>query len=279
MGERPRVRPRAGSWWGAWGVIFGLACCACATSARALETDVTPESVASCMRANLPRSTAVQDVEMISRDRLGSERTISAHILWKRFDDGYSRVLVRFTAPEDISGAAFLLIETEGRADMFLYLPELRKTRRITTQTLRGSIYGTDFSYEDFERLQGFVKGEQRRQLPDAEIGGRAVVVIEARPAPGESSPYTRVVSWIDRETCVPLRTELYERGDRLRKLLLADPERVTHEGESWVPRELEMRDLRDETLTRLRLLSFERGVKIPDRSFKLGRLGRGRTP
>lgn len=279
MAGHPQGRPGARPGRAVSGIAGALVGGLWALWAQALGTDATPQSVERCIRANLPRTTAVQDVEMVSQDRLGSERTIGAHILWKRFDDGYSRVLVRFTAPDDIAGAAFLLIETERRADMFLYLPELRKTRRITTQSLRGSLYGTDFSYEDFERLQGLAKGEPRRQLPDAEVDGRSAVVIEARPPPEEGSAYTRVVSWIDRETCIPLRTELYERGGRLRKRLVVDPGQVRREGGAWFPRELEMRDLRDETRTRLRLLRFERGVALPDRSFRLDRLGRGRAP
>jgi hypothetical protein len=249
------------------------------TPARALGTDAGVDEIERCVRENRHSDSSVQTVLMIPRDRMGGERRIGAKVYWKRFDDGYSRVLARFTEPSDIQGAGFLLVETAGRADMFLYMPEIRKTRRITTQALRGSIYGTDFSYEDFERLQGFSHGERPERGPDTEIDGRAVFVLVALPAPESGSAYEKIVSYVDQERCVPLKAELYEPPGRLRKLLTADPAGVKQSGETWLPHELLMRDLRDETETRLRLLEVEVGATLSDRAFRLERLERGRDP
>jgi outer membrane lipoprotein-sorting protein len=249
------------------------------TPAKALEAGASVDEIERCVRENLNAESSVQSVEMIPRDRMGAERTIGAKIYWKRFEDGYSRVLARFTEPADIEGAGFLLIETGGSANMHLYMPELRKTRRITTQALRGSIYGTDFSYEDFERLQGFDHGEQPEREADAEVEGRAVFVLTAYPAPESGSAYEKIVSYIDQERCVPLRAELYEPPGRLRKLLRVDPSKVERSGESWVPTELVMQDLRDETETRLRLLDLKLGAELPDRTFRLESLERRRDP
>jgi hypothetical protein len=247
--------------------------------AEALEAEAPLEEIESCVRGNLHADSSVQTVEMIPRDRMGAERTIGAKIYWKRFEDGYSRLLARFTEPADIEGAGFLLIETEQSAEMHLYMPELRKTRRITSQALRGSIYGTDFSYEDFERLQGFNHAETRKLEPPAEVDGRPVFVLAAHPAPGSGSAYEKIVSYVDQEKCVPLKIELYEPPGRVRKLLIMDASQVERSGESWVPRELLMRDLRDETQTLLRLLSVEVGAEIPNRTFRLGTLGRKSVP
>jgi hypothetical protein len=86
-------------------------------------------------------------------------------------------------------------------------------------------------------------------------------------------------VSYVDQEKCVPLKIELYEPPGRVRKLLIMDASQVERSGESWVPRELLMRDLRDETQTLLRLLSVEVGAEIPNRTFRLGTLGRKSVP
>jgi len=247
--------------------------------AGALEAGAPLEEVERCVRGNLHADSSVQTVEMTPRDRMGAERTIGAKIYWKRFEDGFSRLLARFTEPADIEGAGFLLIETEQSAEMHLYLPEIRKTRRITSQALRGSIYGTDFSYEDFERLQGFNHAETRKLDPPGEVDGRPVFVIEARPAPDAGSAYEKIVSYVDQEKCVPLKVELYEPPGRIRKLLSVDASKVERSGESWVPRELLMRDLRDETQTQLRLLSVEVGAEIPNRTFRFGQLGRKGAP
>jgi hypothetical protein len=232
------------------------------------------EEVDRCVRSNMPIETSLQTVQMVARDRIGSERTLRSKIYWKRFDDGFSRVLARFSEPTDLDGAGFLLLEKEGRNDMFLYMPEVRKVRRVNAQTMKGSIFGTDFSYEDFERLQGVSGPETLERREDSTLeGGRVVLVIAGEPPPDAGSGYERVVSFVDPDTCIPLKTEMYEPGDKLRKVLTVDAESIEQHGESWIPRRMVMRDLRDGTETSLVVESVEFGAKIRDRMFSLTEL------
>jgi outer membrane lipoprotein-sorting protein len=233
------------------------------------------EEVTDCVARNVPKKTSVQTLAMRARDRVGSERTIRALVHWKRFDDGFSRVRALFSEPADIAGAAFLMVEKDGPNDLFLYSPSLRKIRRITSQAMKGTIYGTDFSYEDFQRLQGVRVEQSVIRTPDTALDGRPVYVLEARPPQGSGSAYELARSWIDKRTCVPLKTELYEAGGKLRKVLTASPERIEKQGELWLPHELVMVDLRDETRTTLTVEKLEVGAAIPDRTFSLAQLER----
>lgn len=235
------------------------------------------EPVTACMARNAPEVTSVQTIEMRAKDRIGAERSIRGKVYWKRFDDGFSRVLAHFSEPMDIDGTRLLLIGKAERNDMFLYMPAVRKVRRINSQSMKGNIFGTDFSYEDFERLQGMSGRAEARRLADAELNGRPVYVLATRPPPDSGSAYERVVSHVDRETCVPLKIELFERGERLRKVLTAEREKVKREGDIWVPHEIVMRDLRDDTETRLVVDEIEVGAEIPDRTFSVTKLERSR--
>ena len=215
------------------------------------------------MRRNLPADSSVQDVRFLSRDKGGYEREILATVMWKRFDNGLSRVIARVEAPVDLRGSALLVIEKEAgpmevKADLFMYLPELRKVRRITTHTLSGNLFGSDFTYEDFQNLQGMaMKGETER-LPDAELEGVPVWVLSHRPGTGSGSSYARVVSYVERERCVPLKVEMWELGERLRKVLTTDRDKIFEEKGVRMPSLLVLEDLKRGSSTRLELLKID---------------------
>ncbi len=235
--------------------------------ATATEPPEDVREVTDCMKANQPRLSAEQEVSFRVVDRLGSARVSNAKIYWQKAKDR-TNALVRFTAPSDLRNSALLMIEKEKRSDMFMFLPELRKVRRISQRTVSGSMFGTDFSYEDFERFQGLAEDGDTKRLPDSTVEGRAAFVLEGRPARGEESAYERVVSYVDRERCVPLRTELYETGDRLRKVMVAPSEKVERQDSVWVPRLVLVRDVLDETQTELTVEKIELDKKLPRKLF-----------
>lgn len=207
--------------------------------------------IESCVRRNLPERSSRQAVRFRAVDRLGSARVSQAEILWHRFAGG-PRALVRFLAPDELEGSALLLVQSEDRADIFLYLPELEGVRRVTGRKVAGALFGTDFSYEDVERLLGLYAEGGSRRLPDAEVDGREAWVLESRPSRGGESQYARVVSYVDRRTCVPLRIDLFERDDRLRKVLKVPRQRVERRGTGWLPTLVLMKDLVETTYTEL---------------------------
>lgn len=231
-----------------------------------------------CIERNVPSKTSEQIVEFTSIDRVGGERVSRAKVIAKRFDDGLRRVLMRFTRPVDMRGSSLLIIETEsGANDMFLYTPELRKVKRVTADGAAGTLFGTDFSYEDFERWNLMNKPGERTRLPDAKLEERDVYVLESRPEDDTGSAYERIVSFVDQETCVVLKSESYERGERLRKVLTASPDTILKEAEIHVASELTMRDVRDETHTDLVVEDLRVDLPIEDRKFQISELPKRR--
>jgi len=239
--------------------------------------DEALDEVVKCTEQNTPAKTSVQRVEFRARDRLGQEQVTRAKISGKRFEDGFRRLLLRFYEPSDVRGSALLILEQENGSEMFLYSPELRKTRRISTRSAAGSLFGTDFSYEDFERFQGIQAHSQTERRPDASLGERPVYVLASTPAPEDGSPYESVISFIDKKTCVALKIESYEPGGRLRKVITADPTQLEQEGGIWFAREVLVRDLRDETQTIMLIEEIEVDQPLPDQRFRLAELERRR--
>ncbi len=236
----------------------------------------TIDEIDACVRKNQHHESSVGTIVLKSVDRIGATTESRATIHWKRFENDLNRVHLRFSDPPDLRGSALLLIEKENTDDMFMYLPELEKVRRVTGRMVTGSMFGTDFSYEQFQRLQGMADDVSSERLPDAEQQGRAVFVVAHTPNQEEGSQFEKVVTYADKETCVPLRTEYFEKGARLRKVLTADPAKVKQNGGAWIPEEMVMKDLRDETETFLVVEKLEMGAKISRKMFSQGNLARG---
>jgi hypothetical protein len=246
--------------------------------AAALEPGASVSQIRSCVEANLPQQSSVQTVVFRTRDRLRAITEARATIYWRRFEDGLSRVLIRFSAPPDLRDASVLLLEraSSGR-DMFMYLPALERVKRITTHMVTGSMFGTDFSYEDFERFVDYAGKDDAARLPDAEIDGEPAFVLESRPQGDDASGYRRIVDFVDPRTCVRLKIELYEAGDRLRKVATSNRSAILREKDLWYAPTLLLRDLRDGTETELGIEKVELGVEIPKKLFSQAELTRGR--
>jgi outer membrane lipoprotein-sorting protein len=246
-------------------------------AAGSAELGAGVEEIQRCAEKNLPARTARQEVVFERRDRAGDTRRMSAVVHWKRGEDGLSRALIRVLEPAEERGTAFLLLEREGRdPDMFTYLPELKRVRRITARTVSGSFLGTDFSYEDIQELQAMAERSRVERLPDGEVGGRPAYVLAATPTPDSGSAYERIVSYVDRESCVTLRTLFVAPGDKTSKELsvaFADVERA---GERWLPRKAKLLDTENGSETSLEIREYEHDVDLPDRLFSQSELEKG---
>jgi len=256
-----------------------LALAALAAGQARAASDAAPAAgdataIEECLRRNLPQHSSVQTVRFQSKDRTGSTRTIAGTAYWKKGKEDLSRSLIRIDFPPDLRGSAYLLIERPETVDVFVYLPEYQKVRRITSHALAGSLFGTDFSYEDMRRLRHLFEAASVAREPDAERGGRAAHVVVLRP-PAESE-YGEVRAWIDADTCVPLELELYSRSGSLAKELTVDPSSLAKHGGIWAPHSLLLRDLQEQTETRVELGKLEVDVDVPDKIFSERALTQG---
>ena len=125
--------------------------------------------------------------------------------------------------------------------------------------------------------MQGLAQRTQLKLLEDFELGGRVVWVLEARPDPDAKSEYSRVLTYVDQEYCLPLRMEFVDRKQRLRKVLTARGDSLLQEAGSWVATELIMEDLRDQTHTDVVVEDLEVDGEISDRELMPSRLDRQR--
>jgi hypothetical protein len=229
----------------------------------------TTADIERCIAANLPSHALAETLLLRSFDREGEVAETRATLTWKRPGDGTSRFLLRVVEPDSRRGTALLAIYGEDGsppdAALYLYLPAARRARRIGGNSLATGMFGTDLAYEDFEHLRRLTPDADLRRLDDAQVGSRAAVVLEARPQAAAESAYERIVALIDRERCIALRAELFERGGRLRKVVELPAERATREAFGWVPRLVSVEDRVDGTRTEIVVEAVDDGADITD--------------
>jgi outer membrane lipoprotein-sorting protein len=234
------------------------------------------KEVRDCLLRNVPKRSSVQTVHFTSWDRIGGSREFRGKLLGKTMEDGTRRAKLCISQPQEMRGSEVLSMETKGEPPQnFLYTSELRKAKRVSGEGTGGSLFGTDFTYEDLQRFMQLNRPESTQRLPDGDVEGRAVYVVQATPSDPSQSSYTKVLSYVDKSTCVVLKSESYENGDRLRKVLTAKPENMYQENGVTVPTEVEMKDLRDQTRTLVAIEDLEVDGEVDSRSFQVGELGR----
>ncbi len=228
----------------------------------------TAEQIRECTRANFPTETSVQTLELQAFDRNGGKRVLKSKLFWKRTPDGFSRAMIQVSAPADLSGSSYLVLERAELDDMYIYLPNVRKARRIVGQTSGKPLWNTDFSYEDIKQMQGMSKAGALKRLPDVELNGRKAYVLEIQPDAARQSAYEVIVAQLDQATCTPLQVEFFEPGKILRKRLTGNPGTLLNQNGRWVVRDLEMRDLRDTTYTTVHIDKIEYNEKLAEMVF-----------
>lgn len=239
--------------------------CAC-VGHGAQAQDPALKEVLDCMRANIPQTVRVQTIEIAAVDRTGGERILKGR-MWGTREKDRVRVMMRIEAPQDLAGAAYLVREGEKSDEMYLYLPALRKTRRITGAALDGQLWGTDLSYNDFKQIQNAFAGANTVLEAPAQLEQWPVDVIAFEPRKEDGTRYRKIRTQVDQKTCVALMVEFFEPAG-VRKTLTVKPADLKQSGPHWYASDLEVRDLKNQTRTRVRITGVAADDKLASRYF-----------
>jgi len=241
----------------------------------------TLAEIEACVTRNLPDAAGVLDFRVEAFDRTGESTTSRAEMRWRKDAEAdgapaLSQVVLRVSEPAETAGTALLIVDREAdQPEFFLRLPEIEKVRRVRSKRLRGPVLGTDFSYEDLKRLRDPLDRANLEVIGLAAIGDRPAWLLEAVPKPEDRSEYSRVLTYVDQETCLPLQLDLYGRDEQLRKQLYAPISEIREVDGAKLPYVFVMKDHRRETQTVIRVQEFERVADLPAAQFTRGALGR----
>jgi outer membrane lipoprotein-sorting protein len=160
-------------------------------------------------------------LEMILRNRHGetSERQLRNKTL-EVADDG-DKVIIIFDTPRDVKGTAFLSFTHKLEADdQWLYLPALKRVKRIASRNKAGPFMGSEFAYEDISSQE--VEKYTYRHIKDETFDDRDHFIIERDPVDSKSG-YKRQRVWIDKAEYRIWKIDFYDRKDSLLKTLIYD--------------------------------------------------------
>lgn len=212
-------------------------------------------------------------VRMTLTNRRGAQR-VRTLLIWSARVAKRTRSLVRITAPADVRGTSFLFKENAGgRDDMWLYIPALKRTRRIVGKARQGRFLGSDFTYADLE-ARG-LKGATHKRLADSRIARFACYVIEARPKAGSGSQYSRIVAWIRKDNFVAIRLKMYDKRGKLTKKLFVRRLGKSSSGQPVI-KETRMVSVQSRTSTLMRVLTTKSLAGRTSGLFTVRNLARG---
>ncbi|MCX8161279.1 MAG: outer membrane lipoprotein-sorting protein [Candidatus Saccharicenans sp.] len=180
---------------------------------------------------------------MIIKTSRGDEKRRELMVWTKNNPTGDDWRLMKFLAPADIKDLGFLVLADD---QMYLYLPEFQRVRRIASHNKKESFVGSDFSYDDLGTA-----GFSAFFTPKFKEENDRVWILELVRKPGARKQYSKIILTVDKATELPVRAELYDDSGQLFKVETQENSRV---GKYWVPTRFVMENVRTGSSTVLEL-------------------------
>ncbi len=213
------------------------------------------------------------ELKMVLRNAAGQEATRALRIvtLEKPDESVGDKSLVVFDTPRDIEGTALLshakILDPD---DQWLYLPALKRVKRISSSNKSGPFVGSEFAFEDFTAIE--LNKFSYTYVGEVPCGDLTCDVLERTPR-YENSGYTKQISWVDQADYQIRKVEFYDRrGDLLKVLELKDYR--NYDG-IWRAHTLSMSNVQTNKQTDLLYGDYTFDNGLAENDFVKGRLSR----
>jgi outer membrane lipoprotein-sorting protein len=212
------------------------------------------------------------DLTMSLINRSGSERVRKIHQFLKDFGDVEKKIMF-FLSPADVRNTSFMNWSfDDGRDDdQWIYLPALKKVKRISSDSKSDYFMGSDFTYDDLGDRHP--TKDNHRVLREEQLDGESCYVVESTPK-NRDYIYSRTVTWVVKEKWIGLKREFYdEDGDALKTLRVKSTKQI---GGFWIIVHSEMHNTQRDhhTIMKLEDVKVDKGVsesQFTERMMKRG--------
>lgn len=204
------------------------------------------------------------DMQMILRSPDGRESVRDMRIKTLEIEDNGDKALTIFDQPRDISGTAFLSFSNiVGPDDQWIFLPAVKRVKRIATRNKSGPFVGSEFAFEDMTSFE--VEKFTFNYLRDETYKGMETYVVEQRPI-DKYSGYTRQLVWVDKEHYRAHKIEFFDRKDALLKVLTLE-DYQQYENKYWRANRSDMNNFQTGKSTTLLVneIAFKQGLDEND--------------
>lgn len=208
-------------------------------SSAIVMAEPTPDEI---MQANFfvtKTKTLVSEQKMILENDKGQQRERDINTQSKLQSNGIDlSLVVRFNSPADVQGTTFLQIQNaEQDDDMWIYLPALKKVRRLVSSNKRDSFVGSDFSYGDVLTLRPALFSHILNR--SEKLDNIDCYVVESVPSDESMASdigYTRKVSWLRKDNFLELKIEYYdENNDLIKTQTAGDHKLIQEQPPRWI--------------------------------------------
>ncbi len=181
------------------------------------------------------------------------------------FGRGQEDSAIDYLAPPRDKGTRMLKLAGE----LWIYLPSVDRVQKISGHMLREGMMGSDLSYEDLMASRELRKAYDAKVVGEETVDGQVCWKLEMK-AHDESVSYPRRVTWVSKDSLIPLKQELYAlSGMLLKTWTMSDVK--PFEGGRLFPTKMTIRDdVKKESVTRLEFSELEFGIKLEEEVFAL---------
>ncbi|NMH59087.1 outer membrane lipoprotein-sorting protein [Alteromonas ponticola] len=217
---------------------------------------------------------SLADMSMILRNAQGQESERRMRVKTLEVQEDGDKALTIFDSPRDVSGTAFLSFSHSKEPDeQWIYLPALKRVKRIASQNKSGPFMGSEFAFEDMTSFE--VDKFTYDFLRDDTYQGDEVYVISQVPQ-DDYSGYSKQIVWIDKEHYRVRKVEFFDKkGDLLKTLEFEDY--TLFDDEFWRPLKSFMYNVQTQKSTELITHELEFDAGLEDTDFDENSLRRAR--
>lgn len=189
-------------------------------------------------------------------------------------DDGkMEKKIMFFVAPADVKNTSFMNWSyTDGRSDdQWIYLPALKRTKRISSDGKSDNFMGSDFTYDDLGDRHP--NQDNHKLLREETIEGKDCYVVESTPKEDDYM-YSKTITWVMKDNYLGLKREFYDDREKLLKVLTI--KKYDKVDGFWTILETEMHNVQKDHRTNMKFTDVQKnkGIsnsKFTERSMTLG--------
>jgi hypothetical protein len=195
----------------------------------------------------------------------------------KQFSKDYGKEeksIMFFIAPADVKNTSFMnwsYDDPNKDDDQWIYLPALKKVKRISSDSKDDYFMGSDFTYDDLGDRHP--NEDVHKLLREETIDGKPCYVVES-VSKDKDYMYSKTITWVIKDIWIGLKKEFYdEDGDLLKILTVKKYEKIK---DYWMISNTEMTNIQDEHSTKMILSNIQVDIGVDDMKFTERTMTRG---
>ncbi|HKM06883.1 MAG TPA: outer membrane lipoprotein-sorting protein, partial [Sphaerochaeta sp.] len=186
-------------------------------------------------------------------------------------ENGLTSSITVFLSPSSVKNTRFLSVENnQGKTEQWIYLPALKRVKRIAANEEGGSFMGSDFSYSDMASTTYEADEATHTLLDETET------TYIVRSVPFDKTSYGKTETTVDKKTYLPLQVDFYAKdGTTLEKQLVT--KQIDQLNGRWVPKIITMTTIASGHSTRLEIVQAQYDIAMNSNYFTTRFLETGR--